>query len=98
MELQIIPVVVFHRGLGGNAKSVISELRHNAYSGTHSFVSPTVFENEEEHRKQGINFAFQRGVTIQEASNNLLRPDLFKGTVGAMDSSSQFAQTTAKTM
>ena len=81
LELQNVPVIVWHHGGGGNAKSVMSDIRHNTYSGTHAFVSPTVFDNEE-HRKQGINFGFKRGWTVQESSNNLLRPDLIKTTVG----------------
>eukprot|EP00973_Karenia_brevis_P004436 608591-Karenia_brevis.AAC.1 len=82
LELQTIPVVVFHRGVGGNSKSIISDLRHNTYGGTHKFVSPTVFENEEEQRKQSIHFAYARGITVQESSNNPIRPDILKALVG----------------
>jgi hypothetical protein len=83
LELQNVQVCLFHRGDGGNSKTAMSILRNSLYFGTHKFISATVFENEDEHRKQGINFAYCRAGTIQESATGVfIRPDLYKNTVG----------------
>lgn len=79
MKLQTTDVCNIHKGSGGNSKSLLAELRHNAYGGTHRYVSPAVMESEEEWRKQAIHFAHAHGITMEEvAIAAWLRPDILK--------------------
>lgn len=66
LNLMRVPRMIFVRGTGGNAKSMISALRHNVAGGNHFFVSPTVFTKPDEFRVQSGHFANARLVTVQE--------------------------------
>ncbi|CAK0820739.1 unnamed protein product [Prorocentrum cordatum] len=72
-------VCLCHVGGGGNSKPLLSAFRRNVFSDTRKYIPSTCFENEEERRKQGINFAFCRAATIQEApATTAARGDLLK--------------------
>ena len=43
LNIMTVPRMIVIQGQGGNAKSVLSALRHNVAGGNHAFVSPTVF-------------------------------------------------------
>ena len=69
----------FVKGAGANSRSMLSDLRANLLGDQHQFVSPSVFEIDEEFRKQACGFAFARAITIQEAVHSTkIKSDIFK--------------------
>lgn len=68
LNIMVVPKQIFVRGVGGNAKSMVSALRHNVAGGNHSFVSSTVFDKPDEFRIQSGHFAHCRLLTVQECS------------------------------
>jgi phage/plasmid-associated DNA primase len=68
LGLQSVQRIAMIRGKGGNSKSMLAELRHNLFCGTHYYVSSSAMEIADEFRKQCPHFAFARALTIQECS------------------------------
>eukprot|EP00959_Pyramimonas_sp_CCMP1952_P366566 7677406-Pyramimonas_sp.AAC.1 len=56
----------FITGVAANSKSMLPDLRANLFQENHSFISATVFEIDEEFRKQARGFAYARCLTAQE--------------------------------
>ena len=48
--------IIILRGPGGDGKSARSHLRHNVFGGAHRYMSTSVFEVDEEFRRQGGQF------------------------------------------
>ena len=75
--------IVVLRGFGGDGKSAYSSLRSNIFSDTHQYMSPSVFEVDEEFRKQGSSYAGARFITIQECNGgSSMQESIFKSFVG----------------
>ena len=69
-------------GKGGDGKSLLSALRTGTYGRGHQPMSPSVFEQEEEFRKQGKDFAWALALTIEECNGgSLLLESIFKAFV-----------------
>ena len=69
----------FITGVAANSKSMLSDLRANLFQDTHHFISATVFEIDEEFRKQACGFAYARCLTVQEVGHAIkLTTDIFK--------------------
>ena len=67
---------------GGNGKSAKSKLRANFFGGSHRFAGSKVFQQEEEFRKQGRQFAQAKCITIQECqAGKFLQESDFKNFV-----------------
>ena len=67
---------------GGNGESAKSKLRANVFGGSHRFAGSNVFQQEEEFRKQGRQFAQAKCITIQECqAGKFLQESDFKNFV-----------------
>lgn len=62
------PVLVLEYADGGNSKSARTLLRNNVWQGHHKVISPRCFQEPEEFRKQGGQFASAKVITIQECA------------------------------
>ena len=75
-------------GQGQNGKSAKSKLRANVFGKSHRFVSPSVFHENEEFRKQGCQFAQARCMVVQECNpgqpllDNVLKTFISGGKIG----------------
>lgn len=75
--------MIIVRGNGGDGKSAYSTLRSSVFGENHYFVGPSVFEQEEEFRKQGLGFASARFLTVQECNGgSFLQEAVFKSFIG----------------
>jgi hypothetical protein len=71
--------MIVMQGPGGDGKSLRSILRHNVFAGMHKFMTPNVFEQDDEFRKQGGQFAHSLCVTFQECNGGVcLLEEIFK--------------------
>ena len=71
--------ILILRGPGGDGKSARSHLRSNILGDGHMYMSTSVFELDDEFRKQGGQFAHARCVTFQECPGHFhLKEDIFK--------------------
>ena len=68
MNQIIPPVQLLEYADGGNSKSAATMLRDNVWQGHHSIISPKCFQENDEFRKQGGQFAWARSMTVQECS------------------------------
>ncbi|CAK0872034.1 unnamed protein product [Prorocentrum cordatum] len=62
------PVLVLEYADGGDSKSARTLLRDNVWRGHHKVISPRCFQEPDEFRKQGGQFASAKILTIQECT------------------------------
>lgn len=75
--------MIILRGKGGDGKSAYTALRNNVFADTHKYVSPSVFDKDDEFRRQGQSFSSAKFITFQECnSGNLLQEAIFKSFIG----------------
>ncbi|CAK0812923.1 unnamed protein product, partial [Prorocentrum cordatum] len=68
MGLPTPPVMVMLTGNGGNSKSARTVLRNSVFGGHHAVLAADVFQEPQECRKQGGQFAFAKCLTVQECA------------------------------
>lgn len=57
--------MIILQGYGGDGKSAYSVLRDKVFSDSHYYVSPSVFQKEDEFRRQGSSYSSARVIKVQ---------------------------------